>query len=74
LYGTDLRGARLRGANLREARGWTEEQLRTAWYLEGATMPDGQILKSDDNPDGPTFEEWLKSKGSGEAGKRSGPS
>jgi hypothetical protein len=25
-------------------------------------MPDGQILKSDNNPDGPTFEEWLESK------------
>ena len=25
-------------------------------------MPDGQTLKSDDNPDGPTFKEWLKSK------------
>jgi len=28
-------------------------------------MLDGQVLKSDDNPDGPTFEEWLKSRGKG---------
>jgi hypothetical protein len=26
-------------------------------------MPDGQVLKSNDNPDGPTLEEWLKSQG-----------
>jgi hypothetical protein len=70
-----------------------EEQLTAAKSLEGATMPDGQILKSDDNqstidtlidplinnatttkPDGPTFEEWLKSRGSGENGEGSGPS
>jgi hypothetical protein len=37
-------------------------------------MPDGQILKSDDNPDRPTFEERLKSKGSGKDAKNSGPS
>jgi len=24
-------------------------------------MPNGQILKGDTNPDGPTFAEWLKS-------------
>jgi len=41
----------------------SEEQLRSAKSLEGAIMPDGQILRSNDNPDGPTFEEWLKSKG-----------
>jgi len=29
-------------------------------------MPDSQILKGDDNPDGLAFEEWLKSKGSRE--------
>jgi hypothetical protein len=44
------------------ARGITEAQLRQAKSLAGATMPDGQTLKSDDNPDGATFEEWLKSK------------
>jgi hypothetical protein len=31
-------------------------------------MPDGQILRSDDNPDGLTFEEWLKSKDRDEDG------
>jgi hypothetical protein len=36
-------------------------------------MPNGQTLKSDDNPDGPTLEEWLKSKGRGEAEQNSGP-
>jgi uncharacterized protein YjbI with pentapeptide repeats len=44
----------------------TDEQLAKAKSLKGATMPDGQILKSEDNPAGPTFEEWLKSKGRGE--------
>jgi hypothetical protein len=29
-------------------------------------MPDGKVLKSDDHPEGPTGEEWLESKGSGE--------
>src|SRR5829696_6736617 len=67
----DLRGAYLKGANLsdakpREAQSWTEEQLRSAYSLQGAIMPDGQVLKSDDNPDGPTFEDWLK--GCGKAG------
>jgi hypothetical protein len=38
-------------------------QLRAAKSLEEATMPDGRILKSDDNPNGPTFQEWLKRKG-----------
>jgi uncharacterized protein YjbI with pentapeptide repeats len=60
LSDTDLRGADLSGAT-----GWTEGQLTAAKSLEGATMPDGQILKSDFNP-GPTLEEWLKSKGRGE--------
>jgi hypothetical protein len=41
----------------------TNEELdRQAVSLRGATMPDGQILRSDSNPDGPTFEEWLKRK------------
>jgi hypothetical protein len=40
--------------------------LSAANSLEGATMPDGQVLKSSVTPDGPTFEEWLKSKGRGE--------
>jgi hypothetical protein len=78
LGGADLKGAKLEGANLREANlreanlsgalEWTEEQLSEARSLEGATMPDGQILKSDDNPNRPTFEEWLKSQGRQEDG------
>jgi hypothetical protein len=39
-------------------------------------MPDGQILKSDDSPDRPTFAEWLQrlqSNGHGEDGENSGP-
>jgi hypothetical protein len=47
---------------------WTANQLNGASSLEGATMPDGQTLKSADNPDRPTFEDWLKSKRSGEDG------
>jgi hypothetical protein len=63
LSGTDLSEADLSGADLRGTKSWTKKQLSEAESLEGATMPDGQILKSDDNPDGPTFEDWLKSKG-----------
>jgi Pentapeptide repeats (8 copies) len=68
LSGADLSGAVLNeavlsGARLSEARGWTEEQLRAASSLEGATMPNGQ-----------KYEDWLKSKGKGEDGKNSGPS
>jgi len=73
LSGALLGGADLSGADLTNAT-VTQEQLDKAESLEGATMPNGQILKSDDNPDGPTFEEWLKSKGSGEVGEGSGPS
>jgi uncharacterized protein YjbI with pentapeptide repeats len=68
LTNANLTDAYLSDADLSEATGWTMEQLRAARSLEGATMPDGQSLKSDDNPDGPTFEEWLKSKGRGEDG------
>jgi hypothetical protein len=70
----NLSGARLLGANLDGAKGWTAEQLTAVRYLEGATMPDGQILKSFDNPDVPTFEEWLKSKGRGKNGENDGSS
>jgi putative effector of murein hydrolase LrgA (UPF0299 family) len=63
LSGTDLSEADLSGADLRGVKMWTAKQLREAESLEGATMPDGQTLKSDDNPDGPTLKEWLKSKG-----------
>jgi uncharacterized protein YjbI with pentapeptide repeats len=63
LSGANLSGASLRNANLSEARGWTEEQLAAAGSLEDATMPDGQTLRGDRTPNGPTFEDWLKSKG-----------
>jgi uncharacterized protein YjbI with pentapeptide repeats len=75
LHKVDLRRTRLnqatmRGTNLRGAAGLSdkefEHKLKKTKTLVGATMPDGQILKSDVNPDGPTFEEWRKSKGSGE--------
>jgi uncharacterized protein YjbI with pentapeptide repeats len=56
----NLTDAYLSDADLSEAKGWTMEQLTAARSLEGATMPDGQILKSDKMPHRPTFEEWLK--------------
>jgi len=61
LIGADLTNADLSGAYLTAVK-ISEEQLSACRSLKGATMPDGQILKSDDNPNGPTFEEWLKSK------------
>jgi uncharacterized protein YjbI with pentapeptide repeats len=73
LSDTNLDEANLGKANLRGA-AVTEEQLATCNYLKGATMPDGQTLKSNVNPDEPTFEEWLKSKGreeNGETGSQS---
>jgi len=73
LSGTDLSGANLSGADLRGAKSWTEEQLREAESLHGATMPDSQTLKSEDNPDGPTLKEWLKSKRGGEDGENGSP-
>jgi uncharacterized protein YjbI with pentapeptide repeats len=69
-----LSDANLSHADLRNAEGVTKEQLGEAKSLEGAIMPDGQILKSDDNPDRPTFQEWLKSRGRGEDGENSGRS
>jgi len=58
-----LEGANLEGANLQRAK-CTEEQIKEAWSLEGATMPNGQ-----------KYEEWLKDKeGRGEDGENSGPS
>jgi uncharacterized protein YjbI with pentapeptide repeats len=55
LSDADLSKADLSGANLGEASGITDEQLEEqAKTLKGATMPDGQ-----------TYEDWLKSKGSG---------
>jgi uncharacterized protein YjbI with pentapeptide repeats len=58
---TKLRGADLRRASLRLVQdGWTVNQLRAAKSLEDATMPDGKILRGKANPDGPTFDEWVK--------------
>jgi hypothetical protein len=71
LTGADLSEADLRYANLSNT-SLTQDQLDQAMSLEGATMRDEQILKSDDNPDGPTFEEWLKSKDRGEDGDSRG--
>jgi uncharacterized protein YjbI with pentapeptide repeats len=68
LSGADLSGAYLTGTKL------APEQLAACKSLEGATMPDGQILRSDDNPKGSTFEDWLKSKDRGEDEKNSSPS
>ena len=68
LKGADLSGANLSMADLSEVKGWTTEQFSAVRSLAGATMPDGQILKSDDNPDAPTLEAWLKSKGHVEDG------
>jgi Pentapeptide repeats (8 copies) len=62
LSGTVLRGADLRRASLRGAQGRTVEQLRAAKSLEEATMPDGKILRGEANPDGPTFDEWVKDR------------
>jgi hypothetical protein len=53
----NLGGANFGGALVKD------EQLADLLSLRGATMPDGQILKSDDNPDGPTLEEWRKRRG-----------
>jgi uncharacterized protein YjbI with pentapeptide repeats len=71
LSSADLSGADLSYADLTNA-SVTDEQLATCKRLEGATMLDGQILNSDDNPDGLTFEEWLKSQDSGEDGENGG--
>jgi uncharacterized protein YjbI with pentapeptide repeats len=62
LPGAQLREADLSGADLTDARGWTEEQLDQAKSLDGATMPDGRVLKGPENPNGPTFEEWRESR------------
>ena len=70
LSGADLTKADLSGVNLTEAE-VTEEQLATCKSLENAIMPDGQVLTGDRRPDGPTFEDWLKSKGRGEDGQNS---
>ena len=67
LSDADLGGAALSNALLLtaglEGATITEEQLAQCASLEGATMPNGQ-----------KYEDWLKSKGSGEDGENSGPS
>jgi hypothetical protein len=55
----NLRGAYLIGADLDNAKEWTEDQLIAA-HLEGATMPNGQ-----------KYEDWLKDR---EGEENSGPS
>ncbi len=77
LYDTDLGGVDLSGADLSDAEGRfesganltnarvTEEQLREAESLEGATMPDGQ-----------KYEDWLayeRSRGERQANERTRP-
>ena len=75
LRGADLTDAGLTDANLTDAKGWNREQLRAARSLKGATMPDGQTLKSDTMPHQPTYEEWLKDKeGRGENRENRGSS
>jgi uncharacterized protein YjbI with pentapeptide repeats len=56
LTDANLTDAYLSDADLSEVRGWTMEQLTAARSLKGATMPDGQTLKSDKMPHKPTFE------------------
>jgi uncharacterized protein YjbI with pentapeptide repeats len=56
-----LTDADLSGADLTDAE-ITEEQLAQCASLEGTIMPDGRILKGDDNPGGPTFGDWLKDR------------
>jgi len=48
------------GGPVNLAKGWTKELLGAASSLEGARMPDGQTLRGDETPNGPTFEDWLK--------------
>jgi uncharacterized protein YjbI with pentapeptide repeats len=61
LTNTDLTNTDLTNADLTDAR-VTKEQLAACKSLKGATMPDGQTLRGDKMPNGPTFEEWLKDK------------
>jgi len=70
LYGValqevDLNGAKFgdadpRWTDMRATLGWTEEQYSAAMSLYGAMMPDGLTLRSDEMPNGLTFEDWLK--------------
>jgi uncharacterized protein YjbI with pentapeptide repeats len=59
-----LHGVNLSGADLKDAKGITTEELvQQAFSIKGATMPDGQ-----------KYEDWLKSEGHGKVGENSGPS
>jgi uncharacterized protein YjbI with pentapeptide repeats len=73
LTGADLRRADLFHANLSSAEGITNEQLDAqAKDLEGATMPDGQPLRGDKKPNGPTLEDWIKNKKAREKDEENG--
>jgi len=63
LTDADLNGADLSVANLGDAKGVTKQQLEAAKSLKGAIMPDGQRLRGGYMFNGPTFEDWLESKG-----------
>jgi len=73
LKDTDLTDADLTGADLTKAR-VADDQLARCKSLEGASMPDGEVLKGVITPDGPTFEEWRKRKGRREDGENSSSS
>jgi hypothetical protein len=62
LSGANLSDANLFGANLEGTQEVSDEQLAEAKSLTGATMPNGQ-----------KYEDWLKSKGSGEDEENTGP-
>jgi uncharacterized protein YjbI with pentapeptide repeats len=73
LRDADLSDAEMRYCNL-EVAVCSWRQLAQADSLEGTTMTDGQTLRGIDTPNGPTFEDWLKSKdraGDGETPNRS---
>jgi uncharacterized protein YjbI with pentapeptide repeats len=63
LFGANLSDANLSDANLEGTQEVSDEQLAKAKSLTGATMPNGQ-----------KYEDWLKSKGSGEDGETEGSS
>jgi hypothetical protein len=67
LSGADLSNAYLGGAKLSEADlsgalGVTNEQLRQAASLQGATMPEWKTLSSDAMHNAQKHEQWLKDK------------
>jgi len=80
LSGADFSEANLNGVLLYDendrvmAEGVTVAQLAKAQSLHGATMTDNKTLWSEENRNRPTFEDWRKSKGSGEARENVVPS